>query len=338
MRAATWTTESTRRLALSDLAEPERPAGHSTIRVEACGLCGTDLHLYRGNLTPVPGSVPGHELAGVVTASDTFAPGTLVAIEPVIGCRQCAPCRGGTPHHCTSLQVLGISAPGGLQEFLVVPDANVYPVADGVSAEVATLAEPLAVAVRGVHLADLNFGSRVLVLGSGAIGLLTLLLARRTATEVAITARYPQQREMALAFGATQVFEPGSKELRAWAKEARPDVVLETVGGESNTLTEAIFSVRPGGIIVALGIFSMRPEIPAFRLVNEGIQLRGAVMYGRVGESSEFGAAVALLPELQDQLKKLIVTPFPLAQVNEAFEAAADKQRGTLKVTVAPNQ
>ncbi len=334
MRAATWTDDN--RLTLSDLPAPERGPAETLVRVEACGICGSDLHLYRGELKPFPGSAPGHEIAGTVVESSTFEPGTLVAIEPTLGCGGCGQCRGGAPHRCDSLRLMGMTAPGGLQELVAAPDTHIYPVPGGVDATVASLAEPLAVAVRGINMAELKLGSCVLVLGAGTIGLLSVLLAKRVAAEVAITARYPHQAEIARAFGATQVLEPGSKDLRAWAKEARPDVVIETVGGHADTLAEAVYNVRPGGIVVVLGVFSSRPQIPAFRLVNEEVQLRGAVMYGRSGEGSEFGAAVTLLPELQDQLRAILSTPFPLEQANDAFQTALDKTSGSLKVTVSP--
>lgn len=336
MRAALWTDDH--QLTIADIPEPTAGQDETLLRVDACGICGTDLHFYRGELNSVPGSVPGHEMAGRVVESAAHSAGTLVAIEPVMGCGRCGGCRGGFPHHCTQMRLLGISAPGGLQELTTAPDANVYPVADGVDASIASLAEPLAVAVRGFHLAELKLGSKVLVIGAGTIGLLSVLLARRMATEVAVTARYPQQQEIAKAFGATNVFEPGSKEVRAWAKDARPDVVIETVGGQADTLADAIFSVRPGGVVVGLGVFGKRTPIPAFRLVNEEIQLRGAVMYGRSGEGSEFGAAVAMLPELQGQLRLLLGQAFRLEQANEAFAAALDKRSGLVKVTIAPGQ
>jgi threonine dehydrogenase-like Zn-dependent dehydrogenase len=260
-----------------------------------------------------------------------------VAIEPVQGCLACNPCRGGNPHRCTSLRLLGISAPGGLCEQMAVPARHVFPLPEGVDPAIGSLAEPLAVAVRGVHLADLPLGSRAIVLGAGTIGLLSLMLLRRYCSEVAITARYPHQREAALALGATAVFEPGSKDLRAWAKAHQPDAVLETVGGHADTLTEGIFNVRAGGAVVALGVFTGRPAIPAFRLVNDEVRLIGSVMYGRSGNNAEFGVAVGLLADYKDDLRRFQSASFPLAQVTDAFEAAGDKTRNVLKVAVLPN-
>lgn len=336
MRAASW--NANRRLDFVDLPEPAPAPGEALVRVAACGICGTDLHLYRGELTPAAGSVPGHEFAGTLAApANGLAAGTAVAVEPVVGCGGCGPCRGGNPHRCPSLRLVGISAPGALSELVTVPEANVYALPPGVDPGAGAFAEPLAVCVRAMRLAEPSLGGRAIILGAGAIGLATLLLLRRTATEIAVTARYPQQRALALRFGATAMFEPGSKDLRAWAKVHQPDLVVETVGGAADTLTEAIFNVRAGGTVLALGVFTGRPTIPGFRLVNDEVRLIGSVMYGRSEAGSDFGAAVSLLPSYVEEVALMQTLSFPLAQANEAFEAALDKSHGAVKVSVIPS-
>jgi threonine dehydrogenase-like Zn-dependent dehydrogenase len=165
-----------------------------------------------------------------------------------------------------------------------------------------------------------------------------VLLARDVCSEVAVTARYPHQREAALAFGASHVFEPGSMELRRWTKSRRPDAVFETVGGHAETLREALLSVRAGGTVVALGVFTGDPAIPALRLVNDDIRLLGSIMYGHSGRTTEFAQAVELLPKYRDDLPRLQSASYPLASANAAFEHALDKSRNALKVSVLPNE
>jgi threonine dehydrogenase-like Zn-dependent dehydrogenase len=335
MLVAAWTANRT--LAIETRPDPAPGAGETLVRVDACGICGSDLHFFRGEFNPAPGMVPGHEIAGTVIGGGTLAPGTPVTVDPTIGCGACAACRSGQTPTCGRLGTIGISLHGGLQQQIAVPDANVYALPDGISPVLASLAEPLAVCVRGVNTANLPLGGGVLVLGAGTIGLLTLLLLRDTAKEVAITARYPHQRELALKWGASAVFEPGSADLRAWAKAHRPDAVIETVGGNANTLSEAVYSVRPGGVVVALGVFTGEATIPAFKLVNQEIRLVGSLMYGHTSGGSEFGAAVALLPRYRSELSQLQTAQFPLERANEAFETALDKTKGTLKATILPN-
>lgn len=336
MRAMVWTGESG--LSSVHLPDPSSGVNETIVRVQACGICGTDPHLFHGSLKPERGMVPGHEIAGIVEEGSSLPLGTLVAVEPLVACLVCDSCRAGQPQLCISLSLIGISRPGGLQERVKVPDENLYPLPPGVGPELGSLAEPLAVCVRAVNLAQIAVGSRVLILGAGTIGLMTLLLAREIASEVAISGRYLHQREVALRLGASAVFEVDSPELRSWSKAHKPDIVFETVGGTASTLSDSIYAVRAGGTVVVLGVFTGRPTIPAFRLVNDEIRLIGSVMYGRSGRFSEFSAAVSSLKKYSNELLSFHSGRFPLDEANEAFIAAGDKANGSLKVLIQPNR
>jgi threonine dehydrogenase-like Zn-dependent dehydrogenase len=334
MRAAAWTADRT--LSIVERPEPAAQPGSTIVRVAACGICGSDLHFYRGEFQPVPGMVPGHEIAGVVESGGDLPPGTPIAVEPLLGCRTCSHCQAGNPMLCPTHRLMGMALPGGMQEALSVPSAYLHPLPPGVTPELGSLAEPLAVCVRAINLAQVSPGGRVLILGSGTIGLLSLLLARAVASEVAITARYPHQAALATRFGASIILEPGSSEFRSWAKSHRPDVVIETVGGTADTLTDAVLSVRGGGTVVVLGVFSATPSLPALQLVGQEVRVVGSLMYGSTGGRSEFGAAVDLLAGYCEELGLLQTAMLPLERANEAFEMAADKTRGAFKVTVLP--
>ena len=151
------------------------------VRIEACGVCGSDLHLYHGDLI-APGHTPGHEMAGVVDAvgSDVtgVSVGTRVAIEPLQSCGSCEYCSSGRDSICPKLQLYGMQLQGGFAEYVAVPARRVFPVAGDLAPEIAALAEPVAVALHGLGRGGFEEGQRVLVLGGGAIGLVTLLCAR----------------------------------------------------------------------------------------------------------------------------------------------------------------
>jgi threonine dehydrogenase-like Zn-dependent dehydrogenase len=232
---------------------------------------------------------------------------------------------------------MGISAHGGMQELLVAPAANCFRLPDGIDPVRGSLAEPMAVAVRGIQRAEIPMGARVLVLGAGTIGLMCALLLRDRAGEVGITGRYPHQRELALKVGAGAAFEPGSDDLKRWSRAQRPDIVIETVGSQGDTLREAFQAVRPGGTILALGVFSGYTQINGFKLVNEEVKLIGSVMYGRAAATSEYGVAVKLLDRYRDALPLLQSNTYSLSRAHDAFEAALDKTRGSLKITVVPD-
>ena len=332
MRAAAWNNANT--LDVVERPVPEPTAGEVLLRTGTVGICGSDLHFYRGEFRGLPGMVPGHEIAGFVESGDGLAPGTAVAVQPTIACRACAACLRGQAPTCAQLRLMGISTPGGLQEYLAVPAVNVFPLPPRVSPELGALAEPLAVAVRAMNRAQIVQGDRVAILGAGTIGLVTLLLARDIANEVVITARYPHQRELALALGADAVFEPGSAELTSWAKSNPVDAVFESVGGTAPTLSEAVNVVRAGGTVLALGVFTTDVALPAGKLVNQEVRLIGSLVYGHESGQPEFGAAVGKLARYVPELEQLRTATYGLGEANTAFEHALDKRRGAVKISI----
>lgn len=333
MRASVWNTEG--RLELVDKPTPALPAGEVLVRPRVVGICGSDLHFYRGEFPPLAGQAPGHEIAGIVESADSIAPGTPVAIEPTLPCGRCPACRRGQTPTCQRLRLMGISSPGGMQELVTIPAANVHVLPDGVGCDTGALAEPLAVCVRALNRAEIPVGARILVLGSGTIGLLATLLAAELASEVVVTARYAHQGELARSFGASHVFAPDSPELLEWSRRNPVDAVIETVGGSAPTLSEAVNAVRPGGTVLALGVFTQDVMVPVRKLVNQEVRLVGSVVYGHAGHQSEFGAAVGLLSRYADRLAALKSATYPLDRANEAFEHALDKSRLAVKVSVS---
>ena len=314
--------------------KPERVAdGWARLRVLGCGICGTDLHLYRRELPALPGGVPGHEFVGVPLDGPADLEDRLYAVEPRTWCGACDMCAAGQRQLCAAGQLLGIGPPGGLAEFADVPRYALHPVPSEVPAEIATLAEPLAVCVRAVHRARPSTDSRVLVQGAGSIGLLAGLLARDRVAEVAITARHSHQREAARRLGLVPVAEA---EAGDWAREHQPDVVIETVGGTADTLLQAVQLVRPAGRVVVLGVFSGPRPIDALGLMAKEVTVVGSNTYGTSRRGSEFRVALDLLPRFAGELAPLQTHRFPLERVEQAFATAADKRSGAIKVTIAP--
>jgi threonine dehydrogenase-like Zn-dependent dehydrogenase len=198
---------------------------------------------------------------------------------------------------------------------------------------VASLTEPLAVSLRGITLGDPQPDSRVLVLGAGTIGLCAALVARDRAASVAITARHPHQRAVAESLGVTVLAEG---EASAWAKEHRPDVVVESVGGSADTVAEAVRVTRRGGRIVLLGAFSEPKALDLSRFMMKELSLLGSFCYGtsRRGPTSPLppGSSVAGGTELA----RMATHQFPLDRVADAFTTASDKSSAAIKVTVTP--
>jgi threonine dehydrogenase-like Zn-dependent dehydrogenase len=251
----------------------------------------------------------------------------------VVSCGACEYCVAGSPQLCGGAGPgIGLGRDGGLADLVDVPTGNLFPVAEGIDATTASLAEPLAVAVRGVAIADPQPGSRVLVLGAGTVGLLSAMVIRDRAAEVAITARHPHQRAAADGLGVTVLDED---QALAWCRERRPDIVIETVGGTANTLEVAARGVRRGGRIVVLGSFE-QVSLDYGKLLMKEVQILPSFAYGTGRRGSEFGTAVELLPRFADELRAVQTHEFALADVADAFRCAADKRSGALKVTVVP--
>jgi (R,R)-butanediol dehydrogenase / meso-butanediol dehydrogenase / diacetyl reductase len=339
MRSARCT--GPRAFSLREVPTPVPKAGEVIVQVHNCGICGSDLHWYCGDF-PAPGVCPGHEIAGEIADVGPevggWAPGDQVAVEPLVVCRECSYCRVGNYQLCPRFQLLGLTLDGGFADRVAVPAYALYRLPEALDCEIGALTEPMAVCVHAVRLSGLALGQRVLILGAGTIGLLSLLCARSAgAAEIAITARHSHQAAMARQMGAAQVFaatSAGDRERAEWAASHPIDVVIETVGGTADTLADAITSVRAGGTVAVLGVFTGATFCPALALVAKEVRLVGSLTYGRSGARSDFDTALDVLAAHRDAARSLITHRFDLADIRKAFAAAADKKRGAIKVTV----
>jgi threonine dehydrogenase-like Zn-dependent dehydrogenase len=250
---------------------------------------------------------PGHEIAGEVAEVDGEARevgvGDRVVVEPLLVCGRCPACRAGDYQICKGVEFLGVSRDGGFAEYVAVPRERVYPLPAEFEFAVGGLAEPAAVCVHGVRLGGVASGDRVLVLGAGTIGLLSVMAARAAgAAEVTITARHAHQAEMAGRIGATRVF-PVNRE-------------------------------RAGGTVVLLGIFPSGPPCDALSLVVKEVRLVGSLTYGHRDQQADFELALQMMASNAPVLRDLVTHRFELERIREAFETAADKKRGAIKVVV----
>lgn len=331
------------RVEVREVAEPRPAAGDILVEVRGCGICGSDLHFFHGE-TPAPRQCPGHEIAGEVAAVgegvDPQMRGRRVAIEPLVVCGRCRHCRTGNRQLCGKLVLIGFTRPGGFAERVCVPSYSAFALPDDLDDATAALTEPTAVAVHAARLARIGLGDRVLVLGAGSIGLLAVLAARAAgAAEVAATARYPHQAEMAELLGAGRVFaahDEGAADFMDYVRERPPDVVIETVGGQADTLATAVRQVRAGGTVVVLGVFSSAPRLPATALLVKEVRLIGSMTYDRVAPRADFEVALDLLVANLPAVRRLITHRVALASIQEAFRVASDKGSGAVKVMVTP--
>ncbi len=321
---------------------PDVGPGRVLVRVRNCGICGSDLHFYKGEFPSPPNLRMGHEISGEVAAVGegvtNVSAGQPVAIEPVEVCRACSYCYTGREQLCPERKFLGTMLPGAFADYILVPAYIVHPLPEGVDFEAGALVEPLAVTVHGLRQVALEFGERVVVLGSGTIGLMAIVAARALgAKEVLATARYSHQAEMARALGATFVAQAGDAVVGALlgALGGRgPEVVVETVGGVANTVNEAIALAQSGGRVSVLGIFSNQPQVNATLAVLKEVALIGGITYGHINGRSDFGVALEIARRHADDMRKVITHRVGLGDIANGFAIAADKSQRSIKVTV----
>jgi 2-desacetyl-2-hydroxyethyl bacteriochlorophyllide A dehydrogenase len=330
VRAAVWTRPG--ELQIEQRANPEPGPDEIVVRVGACGMCGTDLHIAEGHFPPTPYPiVPGHEFAGEIVAVgelvDGLSVGTEVAVDPSLFCGQCDFCRIQRGNLCRNWGAIGDTVDGAFAELVKAPARNAYELPPGISMRAGALVEPLACAVHGIRRLAPEPGDSILVTGAGTMGLLLLqLLVRSGAASVAVVDRNERRLELARSLGAAEV----ETDVRALAGDGFDCVVDAT--GVAAVVQQGLDAVRRGGKLMVFGVApeEARVEISPFRIYNDEITLVGsmAVLY-------TFVQAIELLRGGAVQTEPLLTHTFPL----EGFEAALDAMRAGegLKVQVLPN-
>ena len=330
-------------LAIESVSIPEPRRGEVRVRVSACGICGSDLHLCHGGLM-TPGLIPGHEIAGIVEAVgpevSRVSEGAHVAVEPFRSCGECEECRSGRDPLCRTSQLLGIQAHGGLAEYVVASERRMFPAPADLRPELTALAEPLAVSIHGLRRGGFEKGSRILILGAGSVGLLGLFAARAMrAGEIWISARHPHQAELARGLGATRVLteaEASRENLDRLGRSDPIDMVLETVGGRADTLGDGAAAVRPGGAVAVLGFFLGAVELDTLPLLMKEVSLVWSYCYHHGEDGADFSDAIAFLSRDREAASLLTSASVPLDDIERAFALAADKKKGIVKVSVLP--
>ncbi len=330
------------RVAVAERPLPEPGPGEVRVRITACGLCGTDLHLVHSPQPIIaPGSTMGHEMAGVV---DALGPdvsgldgGEPVVVEPLASCGNCGPCREGRDSICRDLGIHGLHRPGGFADAVVVPAHRLYRVPTTLAPALAALAEPFAVAVHGLRLAgfdDRRPPGRLLILGAGSIGLAVAAVARAWGFDrIGISARHEHQARLAKRLGVHEALDAESPDELAGVDA---DLVVETVGGAADTMSVAAAALAPGGTISVLGVFLGPLTLDPQPLLGKEARLQWSNCYARRAGEADFEEAVRLLTASAGDYSGLLTHEEPLDDIKRAFEIAGDKRSGAIKVTVTP--
>ncbi|MCS7221762.1 MAG: zinc-dependent alcohol dehydrogenase family protein [Anaerolineae bacterium] len=305
---------------LVERVRPVPQAGELLVQVHACGICGTDRHIYHGEAPACPPVILGHEFAGeVVAVGPGVSPnwiGRRVAVDPNIYCGRCEYCRDGRIQLCTGLRAIGVTQDGGFAQFCAVPEAQALPVPEGLSLEEAAMTEPVACCLHGIDLAEVRAGQRVAVLGGGAIGLILAQLARaRGAIDVVVSEPAAPRRQLAVELGIDSV---APTELGERLPDGA-DVVIEAAGTRT-TAAQALEIARRGATVLLFGVTPMgqKIEMEPFQVFRKELTIKGSHI-----NPFTMRRALALLESGQVQVAPLITHRIGLADLASTLATPA---------------
>jgi 2-desacetyl-2-hydroxyethyl bacteriochlorophyllide A dehydrogenase len=302
---------------VAKVPDPAPGPGQIVVKVDACGICGTDLHIMDGEFPPTPYPItPGHEFAGTVVevSADVrmdLPAGTRVAVDPSLYCGYCRRCRAGRDNLCENWAAIGDTVDGAFAEYVAVPAVNAYRLPDGFDGQLGAMVEPLACAVHGMRRLGPVFGDTVVLTGAGTMGLLLLqLLAHAGAGPVTVVDRVADRLEVARKLGAAQV----ATDVRALDGE-RFEIAIDATGVPA-VLEGAAGLLDRGGRLLVFGVSPAEASISLspFRVYNDEITVTGSMAILR-----SFAPATALIVTGAVDPRPLLSEPLPLEKFGEAL-------------------
>ena len=296
MQALVYT--GTNKIDFREEKDPITKPGESLIKVKASGICGSDMHAYHGNdERRIPPLILGHEVSG--TSLDGKFKNKDVVINPLISCENCDYCKNESEHLCPERTMIGMSTPikreGGLAELVSVPEKNIFEVPEKLSIQEAALAEPSAVALHAVLLAEQNLKKplsecKILIQGAGAIGLLCGLVLNKEKKTTNIIMSDPNKKRLDVCskYLKANFVSPNDKSIKA----NNFDLILESVGLEA-TRHQAIKSIAPGGTILHIGLTQPSGTFDFKKLTIQEVTLVGTYCY----TNNDFQKTLEILKE-----------------------------------------
>lgn len=335
MRAAVVTEFG--KLEWQDRPEPQPAPGHALIRPLTVGICGTDVHGFRGDnpFLRLP-RVFGHEIVAevlqVAEESSQLQSGKTVVVNPMITCGRCRPCRIGRRNCCVRMQVVGVHVDGGFQERLALPVSMLHPWPSTLPVWLGALCEPLSIGLQAVRRGQVEPGDRVVILGAGPIGLAVLLMAKRVGAQVLITDRYPRRLHTAMQLGANEIVDVAQRS----AKEAvdrftdgeGASVVIEATGVPA-AIEASVDLVAAAGRVVVLGITTEKVTFAARVFVQKEIDFRGSRL-----NADLFPEVIHLLASGNVDPRPMVSHRLPFSDLATAFDLAETKPDQTLKILI----
>lgn len=328
--------------AVREISIPEIDKQEVLIRVAACGVCGTDIHIChgdKGSAEVIPPVVLGHELSGIVEKVGrdvtTIKIGDHITVDPNIYCGKCHYCQNGKKQMCENLSAIGVTRNGGFAEYCIVPEQQCIHLNDKIPLEYGAMTEPLACCIHGVDRADIKIGDTVLVIGGGAIGLLMIQLAHLAgASKVVLSEPVEMRRKIGLELGADAVIDPVYEDVEEKLEKvlgiSGADIVIECVGTPS-AVKQAFSAAKRGATIL---LFSVPAAGATYNLCLEDVFRKELKIIGSMINPDTHKRAAELINNNKVQIGKIITHCYPLEQVEDAIFMQTQKE--SIKVIVKP--
>ena len=322
-------------LRVEEAVKPVAAKGEILIKVRACGVCGTDVHIFSGDegaAKTTPPVILGHEFSGEVEETGEgvvdFRKGDRVCVDPNVLCGECFYCKSALGHFCEHMQGIGTTVNGGFAQYVAVPAKQAYKLADGTSFGEGAMTEPVACCLHGIDMCNIRPGDDVAVIGGGMIGLIMLQLARlKGAARVVLIEPVSQKRETALKLGAFMTVDPVKEDAKAAIARAgikRLSCVIECVGLVS-TIEQAIDIAGKAAIVMMFGLTKPEAELKVkpFTVFQKEIVLKSSFI-----NPYTQGRALNLINSKALDVSSMVAEVVPLEKLSAVLSDASLRAKG----------
>ena len=332
-------------LEVTDAPDPEIGRDEVLVRVQACGICGSDIHGYDGHTgRRIPPLIMGHEASGIVAEIGKditqFRPGDRVTFDSTVYCGKCFYCRRGDVNLCDNRNVIGVSCGdyrrhGAFAEFIAVPQHIVYKLPDSLHFEQAAMIESVSIAFHAANRSGIKLGDSVVVVGAGMIGQLVIQTLRLAGCGKMIALDMDDKKlGLALKYGADEVINVDTPDVQARILDLTngrgSDAAFEVVGS-SSAFNTAVASLRKGGRLTMVGNLSPKVEMPLLQIVTRELTLLGVC-----SSSGEYPTCIDMMVKGKIDVRPFISAIAPLADGPMWFDRLYKREPGLMKVVLTP--
>ncbi|MEK5034681.1 NAD(P)-dependent alcohol dehydrogenase [Paenibacillus sp. FSL R7-0302] len=332
-----------KQMAMKEISMPVAREGEVIVKLEVVGICGSDVHYLEygriGDFVVDGDFILGHECAGEVVGLGPgvkhLKVGDRVALEPGVTCGQCEFCKSGKYNLCPDVQFLATPPYHGcLMDYMAFPENMAFKLPDNVTSEEGALVEPLAVGLHAAAQGGVKLGDRVVILGAGCIGLVTLLACKAFgATEIVVVDIIEKRLEAAMKLGATRVINARREDvlevIAAWTGGAGVDKVIETAGSE-HTVKQTPYLVKRGGTIVLVGLAAKDIiDFDFMQIMFKEADIKSVFRYRNL-----YPAAIGAIADGKIDVKGIVTHEFEFEDTQKAFDYVIDNKEDVVKAVI----